>query len=210
MKPKLVFEEPVTGWTTPSIIYDRMRDIDTAASALDREIQTKVTRAAFRDHWGEWYKRWRAFFAKYQGAWAKLGAVTYTDDLASQVESWRQQLADFGDAYKLESGSSVPGIPPSPPVPPPPLPNPTGIANLSVPWWVWMLGGVALVGTGYYLYTRFQDMRAKKHAVEGAMPSLLSAYGVPPQLAAASVAHDPNPSAPPFIYDAQGTLYRKV
>jgi hypothetical protein len=209
---------PSTGWTPPTIIYERMRDIDISARALDANIHTYVKRQAFLDHWNRWYDAWRKFFKEYQGVWKRVGAITYTDHLAAEVEAKRQQLSSFEDAYEREGTpeNPTPSIPGGIPAPPVPVPSPPSGAPLAVPWWVWTLGGMALVGGGYYLYRTFysakREIEAKRSALESVLPRFLEARGVPPELTQAAVAHDPPSSAaPPIIYDMQAkALYRKV
>lgn len=213
---------PSTGWTTPAIIYTRMDEIDVHANALNAAISQNVRRADFITHWNDWLNRWKKFYEAYQTTSKRMAAPFFTDELASQVESFRIQLGEFQAAYDAEGDGSFPAVPGTPPRPPnPPAPEPkdaSGIAKLSVPWWLWVLGGVAVAGGAYYVYGRIQYAREKNKQLQRMLPSVMMAEGVPPPLAqlAAPIERDmnapatPNPTSPPFAYDAAGALYRRI
>lgn len=155
------YAEPQIGFTAPTVIYEKMRDIQRAAAGLDADVQAHVTSAVFRHNWDTWYANWRAFFIKYQSTSEKAGAIFYTDDLNRQVETYRLQLLGFFDDYRKQTGTDgkpVPAPSGEPPTRAPDESNPIQLlpgSGWSLPWWVWMLGGVAAVGAGYYLYRTY-------------------------------------------------------
>lgn len=160
------------GWTSPTSIYQRQREIQVSAAALNSDVTVNVKREAFKAAWKSWYEDWTAFFRKYQtDGWAKLGAVTYTDALAAQTETYRRQLLNWYDAYSREKDGDKPMPPPSAPAPPdtplvspspasedPFLPMPK-VPGLEVPWYVWVGLGAAVVGAGYLAYRHWFGVR---------------------------------------------------
>lgn len=142
---------PTTGWTAPTLIWERMREITVASDALDLQIKAKIKRPTFLQHWADWLQHWRDLVARYDGWGAKLAAATYSDELAAEVEVQRKALDDWHRAYLAEdkSNAPLPGIP-AEPIPPPPAP----LHGLGLPWWVWVLGGCAVVGAGFYIHHR--------------------------------------------------------
>ena len=48
--------------------------------------------------------------------------------------------------------------------------------TLTVPWWVWLLGGAAAVGGGFLAYKAWQRSREERNAVLGVLPQVLSPY----------------------------------
>jgi hypothetical protein len=203
-----------TGWTTPTVIYDKMRAIESGARELNALMFANVRKPLLLAAWGAWFARWSAFFAKYQSEWAsaRWGVLFYTDDLSRQTEGYRSEFASFVATYAEErDAKGEPLPPPSTPVPavlpdpadrkpPPDEGDKEGIdwwskLGIKVPWWVWVLGGVAAVGTGYYVYRVIQagrrtvaDTGAKKRALEGLLPKMLG-----PDLGHAAQAHAQDP-----------------
>jgi len=167
-----------------------MRQIESSAQDLGPKIETHVANdPAFVRAWEAWDRRWTEFYQKYQTDAAKAGAIFYTDDLDRQVEAFRKEFLDFYGTYpsKLQAnGQPVPR-----PAAPPPLPGerpPRGKddGGWSLPWWVWVLGGVALVGAGYWGYLKYVELTAKRRAIETrVLPRLIG-----PELAEAATAGD--------------------
>jgi hypothetical protein len=200
------------GWTPPTVIYDKMRHIDSGVRELNVLLLVNVKSATLRAAWEAWYKNWQAFFEKYQGTFARLGAVFYTDDLAAQTEEYRRIYESFRASYAVERGDK------GEPLPPPSAPIPAVLtpgdkrkegeskdSGWSLPWWFWVLGGAAVTVGGYFLYKTVRqtvaDTRAKKRALEGAVPGLLTASGVPSSVShAAVVSGDPARLAPSGLY----------
>ncbi len=203
----------VTGWTTPTTIYEKMREIDPGARELNALILANSRKPGLKAAWEAWYPRWLAFFAKYQSDFAKMGALFYTDDLARTTEDFRSTYASFRATYVAEKDDKgLPLIAPTTPVPNP-LPDPSakkpggdgGNDNLGIqiPWWFWVLGGGGLVVGGYFLYRSIQrtahETNAKRKAIEtGVLPKLIG-----DDLAKAASARDPAPTtlAPSGLYD---------
>jgi hypothetical protein len=188
------------GWTAPTTIYEKQRQIQASAASLDADIAANVKRQTFKGAWNQWYANWKAFFAKYQdSSWNKLGAVTYTDALDAQTEGYRNQLLAWYDAYGAERDGDKPLPPPSAPAPaaPPPKPgsepsepwNPFPKApeiGLSVPWYVWAGLGVVAAGSLYYLYTRYVAAKGdaamvRSYAQEAAMARMMPMRDPQPQ-----------------------------
>lgn len=196
-------ERASIGWTAPTVIYTKMREIQASAAALNTDIQTNITRAAFKTSWAAWFKEWQAFYEKYQSEWAKLGAVTYTDDLNRQTEGYRDSMNGWFDAYRREKDEKGNPLPPpsgqAPMRPPPEVLDPPKSAaeGFTVPWWGWALGGMAVCGLGYVLYRSYVqtkgDLDRKKNYLESnVVPSLLPGYYPPPQVSPQAVANDPS------------------
>ncbi len=197
-----------TGWTAPTLIYDKMRQVNMSAMALNGDIGANVRRELFKGSWASWFANWRAFFEKYQGTMARLGALTYTDELFQQVLSFESQLVSWYDAYGREKDGDRPVPPPSgaPPVPNAPIPPardrlpeaPPG-DGLVIPWWAWLIGAGVIGGAGYMTYRYVKRAQAIRTMLdEKVVPQVLSVYGGPAggQLAAgygefAAAARDP-------------------
>lgn len=171
-----------TGWTAPTVLWERMRDVDVSADALNAAIQKLPTkRQAFLDAWSAWYKHWKDLVARYDSWTAKAAAMTYSDDLASEIEAKRVELHNFEDAYRRERPAGQPENPPLPgmPVKPPDAPKVKGpdfLPKLEIPWWAWVLGVGAMVGTGYLVYNRYKAGRSNPRIAE-----MSSRYGLPSQ-----------------------------
>lgn len=170
------------GFTAPELIWERMKQIDVSADNLDAAIKTNIQDPSFVTGWSSWLKSWKAMVAKYDGYLARVTALTYSDDLAAQVESERQALLRWERSYKLEGlkqNQTLPNVPggmPSDPSPPPPK-KPSGwMPSLEVPWWAWALGIGAIAGLGALVYHRIKVTRADPR-----MHEMLSRYGPPSQ-----------------------------
>lgn len=197
-----------TGWTSPNTINEKLRQVNLSAVALNADIGGNVRREAFKASWAAWFANWRAFFDKYQGTFARLGALTYTDELFQQVLSYESQLVTWYDAYGREKDGDKPMPPPTgaPPVPLAPIPPsrdklpeaPPG-DGLSIPWWAWVIGAGMIAGAGYMTYRYVKRAQAIRQILdEKVVPQVLQVYGGPAgnQLAAgygqfAAAARDP-------------------
>lgn len=184
--------QPVTGWTSPSYIYDNMRLVNASAVATDLDITTFSKSDGLKAAWKTWFASWKAFFEKHQGLYQKLGNAFHTDELAEQVEQWRKSLGNLQATYAAE-----PGVPaPTNPAPGSFEKPPEDKKTFSIPWWGWTLGGVFLVGAGWLVYRQVKEMQAKKEALEkNVLPLLMSSQFGPqmgPAMAQAATAHDPS------------------
>lgn len=160
----------VVGWTQPTIIYSRMRQIHASAEALDHDVKRYVADPLFQAGWDTWYhETWLPFYQKYAGpdaqTGAKLSAVFETDELARLTDAYRQQLEGFYEDYRKQqtrAGQPVPAPSGQSPtlgeVHRPPKEGGSSVTG-AVPWWAWMLGGAAVAGLGYYGYRRYRRMR---------------------------------------------------
>ncbi len=177
-----------TGWTSPHIIHEKMRQVNVSAAALNSDIGANVRREVFKGSWATWFANWRSFFDKYQGTMASLGALTYTDELFQQTLSYESQLVSWYDAYGREKDGDKPvpppsGSPPVPNVPIPPskeLPEPPDSSGLQIPWWAWVLGAGAIAGAGYMAYRYVKRAQAIRHVLDTqVVPGVLQVYGGP-------------------------------
>lgn len=205
-------QRATVGWTSPTVIYQKQREIQVSAASLNGDIEANVRRAAFKASWKSWYDGWTEFFGKYQNdSFAKLGAVTYTDALAAQTEAYRRQLLAWYDAYSREKDGDKPMPPPSSPAPPldpigPPQPSggdedpflPTPkLPGLNVPWYVWVGVGAAVVGVGYLAYRHYVGVKSDLRESQ----ALLKERAVGMMLPPAPVARDPGYHALPPTYE---------
>lgn len=193
-----------TGWTAPTVIYDKMRLIQQRAASLDADVLRNVEREAFRAAWGEWYKRWSAFFGKYQSDYAKLGAVTYTDELNAQTDAFFKDIDGWYLGYMKEPGKGGTSIPPpTSPLPHvPELPKPgTEPPKEGISIW-WFVGGAIVLGAGYMMY---KNLKAANETARAIAPALIGGMVNPAgtavlaahNTAAMQVGRDP---APPMGY----------
>lgn len=179
--------QATVGFTAPTDIYEVMRQIQTSAEALDPDVATNVADAAFRRAWAAWFLEWRRFFdANYR----TFKTLLHTDELKAQTETYRLQLLSWYEGYARQTSSGGKPVPAPRGVPPfRPPPEVEKEKSGSLPWWAWMLGGVALVGVGYLGYRKYHEMQAKKRAIETeVLPGLIGA-----PLARAAAARDPEP-----------------
>jgi hypothetical protein len=182
-------EQPAsTGWTSPHVIHEKMRQVNMSAVSLNADIGANVRRELFKGSWASWFANWRAFFEKYQGTIASLGALTYTDELFQQTLSYEGQLVSWYDAYGREKDGDKPvppasGLPPKPNVPIPPskeLPNAPPDIGLIVPWWAWVVGAGIVAGAGYMTYRYVKRAQAIRRILdEKVVPGVLQVYGGP-------------------------------
>ena len=176
---------PIIG-IAPTVIYDRMRNIDGAARELNALVHANVKRPAFQTVWDGWFAKWRSFYEKYDpdSIWtkpeAKATVIWNSDDIAAQTEGYRRDLEGFRAAYAAERDekgnplppaiSPVPSVPKAPDTAPDKKDESSWWSRFfpSIPWWGWMLGAGA-VGVGGYLLYRYVKAEA------GAPLKLLSA-----------------------------------
>jgi hypothetical protein len=157
----------VIGYTTPSVTYDRMRQIDASADSLDRDMKAFVSNAQTLAAWAQWLKGWKTYIAPFnledKGAYesAKLWAVLSSDDIARQVDSYRQQLDGWYLKYakeRLPNGQPVPdpsGLPPTKgeiEADRAAKNNSSSAPSVGLPWYFWLGLGVAGVGVLYLVY----------------------------------------------------------
>jgi len=211
---------PVIGWTAPTIIYDKMRHIDAGAKELNALMLANVRDPTLLAAWRAWYTQWLAFFDKYQGMFAKLGAVFYTDELATQTEGYRSTYESFRASYALQRDPNGLPLPQAQaPIPAVLTPGETkkedgSSSGITIPWWIWALGGVGLTVGGYFLYKNLtrtaHELRAKRRALDSTLPTLLQGYGVPKEITQAGVATDPSRPRPAATVLAPSEIYVDV
>lgn len=210
-----------TGWTAPTLIYDKMRQVNVSALALNSDVTGHVQRETFKMAWSSWFAAWTEFFKKQQTLATRLAALTFTDELFQQVLSYEAQLVTWYDAYSREKGvdgAQVPapsGGPPRPNVPIPAakeLPKAPPDDGLVIPWWAWVIGAGMIAGAGYMTYRYVKRAQAIRSILdEKVVPGVLQVYGGPAgnHLAAgygqfAAAARDP--SMPQYVVAAPGTM----
>lgn len=192
---------PSVGWTTPSLSFDKMKQINGSALTLNFDIEKNVTRKEFKDSWNLWFKDWQHFFERYQGMAGKFTSLFDSDAVAAQTESYRVQLMGDPDAkprpnpgwigvYEAERTPEGKPVPPSsaapvprlvlPPVPGQPPPPEDGL-----PWWVMTLlviGGVTFVaGSVFIIRRKLIEAKHAEHMIrEQVLPLVLGgAMGAP-------------------------------
>ena len=221
------------GWAPPSITYDKMRQTNASALALDVDIQANVSRPAFKEAWGQWFASWKAFMGKYQGGLAKLGAAFYSEQLSDQAESYRVQLEGWFAGYAREKASDGTPVPPSTaPLPPKSILAPADEKQAGgVPWWIISLLTIGVISVGvavaFSVRRAYRDTEAKREVLEKkvlpivlgsqlgpagvALAEAASARGRDPESPQAHVPHmlmqgDPR-YVPLYLDRPYGTLY---
>jgi hypothetical protein len=156
----------------------KMKQIDTSARTLDKDVQANVGDPVWRSGWDAWLKDWRAYYALTQQLLRKLFSNPFnTDEIDAQVESYREQLNGWYADYRNQKGRDG-----RTPVPPPKGQPPvkgeeekTGTGS-SLPWWFWMVSGIAVVGVSYIVYRKYQEGRSKAAFIHKRAPGLLEKY----------------------------------
>ena len=145
--------QPIFGVTSPATILNRLTEVDTAVQTTNAAINLKPPvgpqGADFLDRWKDWYDRWNQFVANQRSLANLLSPAAWlaqSDETAREIEARARQHDQLRNEY-VHLGGQVIG-PDVPPIPPPK-------SSWSVPWWVWTLGGVAIVGIGYYAYRTY-------------------------------------------------------
>ena len=163
------------GWTSPTIFYERMRSLDPAIQELNTLIGNYISRQAFRDSWKAYYAQWTKFYAESQEWQRKLTGPQIFENEAygQQVEDFRRRYETYRAGYEAERNEK--GEAPPTPVTPTPRPDQRtpSDSGIQIPWWVWMLGGVALVGGGYWIYKKALVVRDARREIDRALPDTL-------------------------------------
>jgi len=171
----------IVGWTTPSLTFDKQRQINASALSLNFDIEANVKSQKFKDSWNQWFKSWQTFFARYQTMGGKAGALLDTDLVAAQTESFRIQLVGderitgWIEAYEREDGvpkSTAPGVPKVTPKPEGEQPKE------GMPWWLiglFAVGGVSFVAGSFFLIRRkvIQGKEAEHFIKRDVLPIVL-------------------------------------
>lgn len=183
----------LTGFTSPTTIYEKMRRIDAAADALNRDILANVAEGGYRTAWKAWLANWKAFFAKTMDE--KIGNVFRSDDLDEEVDAKAAEFEGFRRSYADQRTPAGRPVPPSSQPTPIPLPKPGEGGGSRLPWWFWVGGTIAVAAAGYLGYRYYQEAQAKKRAIEkDVLPGVLGGIFGPKtgrSLAKAASARDP-------------------
>jgi len=129
---------------TPAAISDKLRSVNVQVHALDAEIRTNVTRAAFLSTWSEFLSNWQKFFDEHQSTARIL--FTGTGTLDRKADEYQAQLGSWYQALQRENPQARLNFPA-------PLPATKPIESGVFPWWgisLLTLAGVGLAGYGIY------------------------------------------------------------
>lgn len=153
-----VYPRMIVGRTGVSVLQDEIALIDQDVQKLDAHIPY-VASSEFKTNWDSWRANWRAFADKYGGSVLDLDLSRFfiSDDVAKQVEGYREQLASlFADYGKQRQpdGSPVPPVSQSLTAKFVPGQSEAGKPGFTLPWWGWTLIGVAAVGTLAFALSR--------------------------------------------------------
>jgi hypothetical protein len=191
---------PVVGFTNPSTISDDINAIDHAADSLQTDWARDVPSGSpERNSFETWRTTvWKPFRDKNLGAGRLSSGLFFgTDELMAQTQARRAELSGFADRYKAQTQKD-----PSTPTPVDPRTQPQAPAagpswwpkwaptpTVSVPWWVWVGGTLAVLAGGYgayrwYRVTRETEARYRENVFR-VLPTVLGAQG-----GAAVAAHD--------------------
>jgi len=172
------------GFTAPTDIYEVMRQIQTSAAALDPDVITNVADPAFKRAWSAWFAEWRVFF---DSNYRTFKTLLHSDELKGQVETYRSQLLSWYEGYQRQVGTDGKPVPTPKGVPPLRPPPEVEAGKGGLPWWVWLVGGAALVGVGYLGYRYYQRAQETKRIIHTeVLPGLIGA-----PLARAAASRDP-------------------
>ena len=208
---------PVIGITSPSTVLNRLTEVDTAVQTTNSAIGLKPPTGPqgqdFITRWKAWYDNWNQFVATQRSLLNLLSPAAWlaeSDETAREIEARARQHDQLRAEY-VHMGGQVIG----PDVPPIPTPK----SGFTLPWWVWTLGGVAVVGVGYYLYRTYigkpleiaksirgaHDVPANDHPIRfvrqgSPEPHAMASYpqGIP--LSVSDVASHPMPAHQPIVY----------
>lgn len=200
LNPSLDQGGAYVGFTIPALSFDKMRQINGAALALNFDIERHVAREAFKDAWNRWFETWNHFFERYQTSSGKAGALFDSDAVANQTESFRQQLEKWVSAYGAESGPDGKPVPPSSSAIVPPSPEPgkggdTTATSEGLPWWVTSLlvvGGLSVVaGTIFIIRRKAIEAKQAEHVIRrNVLPIVMGSVMGPAGTAFAHAAAD--------------------
>jgi hypothetical protein len=159
-----------------------MKAIDAQATSLLGDYQRNVASGEpHRAGYENWFSTvWKPFFNKNTGLLGPFSNILRTDALASQVEARRNELVGFRASYTtLVTPGGTPVPPPTDPNVPqaPPVAPPQPFLGMTIPWWAWLLGGVAVAGGGYLAYRSWkstrEEIQRQQHEVFQVLPSML-------------------------------------
>jgi hypothetical protein len=185
--------EPKTGFTAPSVTYDKMRQINASVIALDSDVKANVKREVFKNAWAAWKGSWDQFFKKQSDDFYRAGNIFMSDELAAQTESYRVQLEGWQTGYRVEAGIPLVG----PVIPKEPE------KDSGVKWWAVSLATLGMLGVGALLVYGF--LKAKREAdakrlylEQNVLPKVMGATMGPigVDFAHAAAQHDP---PPPYV-----------
>lgn len=144
--PRTGIQWSITDW------LERGRNLNTDAIRLN-SLQsvlppTDPARAAFLG----WYAAWKPFYDQYLGPDASTlsqsnVSVNY-DDFDRDLNRRKSQLDAIATQYNQEPASQDQKYTPS-------SDGDVAITSSDVPWWVWLGGGVAAAGLGYWGYKHY-------------------------------------------------------
>lgn len=95
----------------PSVVAQRMGEIDAAATALDRDVATATVPDGFRQDWAAWLARWRAYYANLNNGSLSAWWSRFQSGAVEQVERYEAELRDWRTKFSAASGKAPSGPP---------------------------------------------------------------------------------------------------
>jgi hypothetical protein len=159
-------------------VLPKMEQIKTSADALNEDVMRNVADPAFRQHWADWYATWNKYYTDVNGLWSKLFSNPFhANEIDRQVESFRLNLLGWYDAYRAQRTQNNIPVPAPSGQPPTPGKEPgKDTVTSGLPWWFWLLSGIAVVGVSYLVYRKVQEGKAKAAYAHKYAPGILTRY----------------------------------
>lgn len=172
----------VGGLSSPRYFADQMKTLDAAIGELMVMVQTYVTRTVFKDSYTQFFNQWMKFYIDAQTTASRATVQIYDSDaFGKQIEDFRQRYIGYKNGYSKETDAdgkplNPPRLITPPPLPPSPPSPPDGEKkSWSVPWYMWVFGGILLVGGGVVIYRKALVVRDARREIDKALPSTLGA-----------------------------------
>jgi hypothetical protein len=197
---------PITGGlSSPRIFADQMKSLDDAIGELKVMVETYVVRTVFKDSFNSFYNQWMKFYQDAQTVSSRTTIQIFDSEaFGLQIEDFRRRYIGFKDGYSKETDAdgkplNAPKLITPAPIPPQPdeQKKEEKKPGWTLPWYVWMLGGVVIVGGGYWVYKKALVVRDARREIDKALPSTLGSlmpggHGVGTFIAKHSPANDPD------------------
>lgn len=143
----------LVGWTNPNDFYPDMKKTDATARIFNDDVRNFVKDEPFKNAWNTWYPRWREFFDSKNYAGVSMDLLR-TDATVAQYQEYKQDLARFQTTYQGLKSDGKPLPSNAPIVPITPVPGEAKKQD-GIPLW-WFLAGIAVIGTGVFIYYRLK------------------------------------------------------
>lgn len=163
----------MVGWTRPGDSFSRLDVLNTDAVRLNANMIAFISPGPLMSGWSAWFTEFDRLYQTFAGPHAsklqQANVITHSDEFAQRVtteeEQYRSFLAEYNN-QRLSNGQPVPQLVPR-------IPGPPQAFGWTIPWWAWMLGGVAVVGVGYLGYLQYIKTRNTRRAIDKELPRLL-------------------------------------